>query len=102
MGKKVLELAVKQPLEPSEKIINCLREALKDAKEGKIHAVGIAIGIVDSNGDGGRSTETFLSADDGWYHTLACAVGGLAFRLNYERYTQGSSTPLTKLPDTEE
>ena len=92
------------PIKPdaNERVVTALREALKEAKEGHIRAVGIAIARYDPQGDGGRSTETILSAGEGWYHSLSAAVNGLAFRLNYERYTQGSSIPLTKLPDNEE
>jgi hypothetical protein len=101
-SKKILELAVRQPLAPNQKLIDLLRDVLKEAKAGKIHALGIAVGTVDENGDNGRSSETILSASDGWYHTLAAAVGGLAFRLNYERYTQGSKIPPSELTEQDE
>lgn len=89
---------------PNQRLIDLLRETLKEAKEGKVHALGIAIGKVDEseNAEGGRCTETVLSASDGWYHTLATAVGGLAFRLNYERYSQGSKLPPGHLEDNDE
>lgn len=89
---------------PNEKVINALREALRDAKEGKVQCVGIALGIVDESpdADAGRSTETILSASDGWYHTLSTAVNGMAFRLNYERYNQGCSIPMAKLTGDDE
>jgi hypothetical protein len=102
MGKKVLTLAVKPPNAPNQRVIDCLREALKDAKAGKIQAIGIAAALIDPDGDGGRSTETILIAADGWYHSLATVVGGLAFRLNYERYTQGNSLLPAKLDETDE
>ena len=41
-SKKVLELAVKQPLAPNQTLIDLLREVLKEAKAGHIHALGIA------------------------------------------------------------
>jgi hypothetical protein len=102
--KNVLTLAVKPPNAPNEKIIDLLREALKDAKAGKIHAIGIALGTIDEGegSDAGRCTETVLSASDGWHHTLSTAVSGLAFRLHHERYTQGSAIPPAKLDETDE
>jgi hypothetical protein len=91
-------------LAPNQRLIDLLRETLKDAKDGKIHALGIAVGRVDESdgADAGRCTETVLSASDGWHHTLACAVGGLAFRLNYERYTQGNIIPTAKMDEADE
>lgn len=94
------------PVKPDvcEGVVKALRGALKEAKEGKIQAVGIAIAIRDTSGEGdnGRSTETILSAADGWYHSLATAVNGLAFRLNYERYTQGTATPYPEIGEEDE
>jgi hypothetical protein len=92
------------PIRPevNQRIVDALREALKEAKEGRIQAVGIAIACFDPGGDAGRSTETVLSSADGWYHSLAAAVGGLAFRLQYERYTQGTKLPDPKLDETDE
>lgn len=101
-GKTILELKVPQPGEPNEKVINALRETLKEAKEGKVQAVGIAVAKIHPGGDGGRVTETILSNAEGWQHSLACAVGGLAFRLHYERYSQGDPLPEPKLEDTDE
>jgi hypothetical protein len=86
----------------NQRIVDALREALKEAKEGRIQAVGIAIACYDPEGDAGRSTETVLVASDGWYHSLSTAVNGLAFRLQYERYTQGSKLPDPKLDETDE
>jgi hypothetical protein len=102
--KKILNLAIKQPLSPNDKVIQLLREALKDAKEGKVQAVGLALAITDTDpdSDNGRATETVLSASDGWYHSLTAAVNGLAFRLNYERYTQGATLPDSKLDESDE
>jgi hypothetical protein len=104
MGKKVLTLAVKPPNAPNQRIIDCLREALKEAREGKVQACGIALAVVDegNDADGGRATETILSFTPGWAHSLATAVNGMAFRLNYERYTQGNSLPPAKLDETDE
>jgi hypothetical protein len=92
------------PIKPlvNEKVITALRAALKEAKEGKIQAVGIAIACLDPEGDSGRATETILSAADGWYHSLSCAVNGLAFRLNYERYSQGNKMPDPAVEDGDE
>ena len=92
------------PIRPevNQRVVDALREALKEAKEGRIQAVGIAIACFDPGGDAGRSTETVLSSADGWYHSLAAAVGGLAFRLQYERYTQGTKLPDPKLDETDE
>ena len=92
------------PIRPevNQRIVDALREALKEAKEGRIQAVGIAIACFDPGGDAGRSTETVLSSADGWYHSLAAAVGGLAFRLQYERYTQGTKLPDPKIDETDE
>jgi hypothetical protein len=91
-------------LDPNQKLINLVREVLKDAKEGKIHALGIAVGRVDDNAgsDNGRCTETICAASDGWLHTLATAVNGLAFRMNYERYSQGSKLPVAEMDDKDE
>lgn len=100
--KKVLNLVAPQPGAPNEKVIKALREVLKDAKEGKVQAIGIAVALHDPDGDGGRSTETILSAADGWYHSLSTAVNGLAFRLHYERYTQGGVIPPTEITDQDE
>jgi hypothetical protein len=92
------------PIKPivNQKVVTALRAALKEAKEGQIQAVGIAIACFDPDGDGGRSTETILSAADGWYHSLSTAVNGLAHRLNYERYIQGNKMPDPKVEDTDE
>jgi hypothetical protein len=100
--KNVLELKVPQPGEPNERVIRALRETLKDAKEGKVQAIGIAVALIEPDGDGGRATETILSAADGWRHSLATAVGGLAFRMHYERYVQGGVLPSTELTDNDE
>jgi hypothetical protein len=92
------------PIRPdvNQRVVDALREALKEAKEGRIQAVGIAIACYDPDGDAGRSTETVLSSADGWYHSLAAAVGGLAFRLQFERYTAGTKLPDPKLDETDE
>jgi hypothetical protein len=99
MAAKIINIVA--PIKPdvNERVVTALRAALKEAKEGKIQAVGIAIACLDPGNDDGRSTETILSAADGWYHSLSCAVNGLAFRLNYERYIQGHQMPD---PSTEE
>lgn len=91
-------------LTPNQRIIDLLREALRDAKEGKIHAIGIAVAIVSDSpdADGARCTESILSYTPGWSHSLATAVNGLAFRLNYERYNAGTVLPDPKLEDTDE
>ena len=92
------------PIRPdvNQRVVDALREALKEAKEGRIQAVGIAIACYEPNGDAGRSTETILSSADGWYHSLAAAVGGLAFRLQFERYTHGTELPDPKIDETDE
>jgi hypothetical protein len=92
------------PIKPTvnEKVVTALRAALKEAKEGRIQAVGIAIACFDPDGDAGRSTETILSAGEGWFHSLSAAVNGLAFRLNYERYTQGLTLPEIKVEGEDE
>lgn len=102
MGKT--NLTAITPLKPDVHagVVAALREALRDAKTGRIQAIGIAIAVRDPDGDGGRATETILSAADGWHHSLASAVNGLAFRLNYERYTQGSRLPPSEFEDTDE
>lgn len=96
--------AIPRALEPNENIINALRECLRDAKEGKVHAIGIAVAMVSDNpdADGARATESILSFTPGWAHSLACAVNGLAFRLNHERYAHGSAIPVAEMkPDDE-
>ena len=92
------------PIRPdvNQRVVDALREALKEAKEGRIQAVGIAIACYEPNGDAGRSTETILSSADGWYHSLSAAVNGLAFRLQFERYTSGAELPDPKLDETDE
>jgi hypothetical protein len=92
------------PIKPdiNVKVVTALRAALKEAKEGRIQAVGIAIACLDPEGDAGRSTETILSAADGWYHSLSCAINGLAFRMQYERYVQGVVMPNPKVEDGDE
>lgn len=100
--KKVLNLVAPQPGAPNEKVIKALREVLKDAKEGKVQAIGIAVALIDPGNDGGRSTETILSAAEGWHHSLAAAVNGLSFRLNHERYVQGGDLPPTEITDQDE
>jgi hypothetical protein len=103
MGAKK-EIGVVEKIKPdvNERVVTALRAALKEAKEGKIQAVGIAVACLDPGGDGGRSTETILSAGDGWYHSLSCAVNGLAFRLNYERYIQGYRMSDPEVEETDE
>lgn len=92
------------PIKPvaDEKVVTALRAALKEAKEGRIQAVGIAIACFDPEGDAGRSTETILSAADGWYHSLTTATVALAFRMQYERYIQGCRMPDPKVEDDDE
>jgi hypothetical protein len=96
--------AIPRALQPNAKIINVLRECLRDAKEGKVHAIGIAVVMVsdDPDADLGRGTESVLSYTPGWAHSLSCAVNGLAFRLNYERYARGSPVPVADMGDTDE
>jgi hypothetical protein len=89
MDKKELKTVAKIKPPVNERVVTALRAALKEAKEGRIQAVGIAIACLDPEGDAGRSTETILSSADGWYHSLSCAISGLAFRMQYERYVQG-------------
>jgi hypothetical protein len=91
--KKVINLMPPQPNAPNEKVIKALRETLVEAKKGNIQAIGIAIATIDPDGDGGRATESILSSADGWYHSLTTAVCGLAFRLQYERFTAGGILP---------
>ena len=102
MGKKLT--AIPRALEPNEKIINVLRECLRDAKEGRIHAIGIAVAMTSDSPDAdlGRAVESVLSYTPGWAHSLACAVNGLAFRLNHERYTQGSPLPVATMTEEDE
>ena len=100
--KKVINLIPPTPNAPNEKVIKALRETLKEAKEGRVQAVGIAVALIDPEGDGGRATETILSAADGWHHSLATAVCGLAFRLQYERFIAGGILPDTTLEDNDE
>lgn len=90
--------------QPNQRIIALLREALRDAKAGKTQAIGVAVALTSEapDADLGRATETVLAYTDGWAHSLACAVNGLAFRLNHERYTQGSTLPDPKLTDEDE
>jgi hypothetical protein len=92
------------PIKPTvnEKVVTALRAALKEAKEGRIQAVGIAIACLDPGGDAGRSTETILASADGWYHSLSTAVNALAFRLNYERYSQGYKMPDPTVEENDE
>jgi hypothetical protein len=96
--------AIPSALEPNQRIIDLLREVLRDAKEGKVHAIGIAVASVseDPEVDLGRAIETVLSYTPGWAHSLGCAVNGLAFRLNYEHYSRGSTLPDPKLMDEDE
>jgi hypothetical protein len=100
--KKVLNLVAPQPNMPNESIITVLRETLKEARAGKVQAIGIAVALIDPGNDGGRSTETILSAAEGWHHSLAAAVNGLSFRLNHERYVQGGFLPPTELTTQDE
>jgi hypothetical protein len=95
---------IPRALEPNQRIIDLLREVLRDAKEGKVHAIGIALATVseDPDTDLGRGTDTVLSYTPGWAHSLSCVVNGLAFRLNYERFMQGSTMPDPKMEDTDE
>ena len=100
--KKIINLVAPVKGEPNERVIKALRETLKDARAGKIQAIGIAVALIDPEGDGGRATETILSAADGWHHSLATAVCGLAFRLQHERFVAGNVLPDTKLDETDE
>jgi hypothetical protein len=52
--------------------------------------------------DGARGTESVLSFTPGWAHSLACAVNGLAFRCNYERYVHGASIPVEEMKSDDE
>ena len=91
-------------MKPNQRIINARREALRDAKEGKIQAIGIAVAVTSDSldADEARATETILCYTPGWAHSLVAAANGLAFRLNYERYTQGQTLPDPKLTDEDE
>lgn len=102
MGKKELKVVAQIKPIVCEKVVTALRAALKEAKEGKIQAVGIAVAVIDPGSDGGRATETILSHADGWCHSLSCAVNGLAFRLNYERYSKGHRMPDPEVEDSDE
>jgi hypothetical protein len=102
MDKKELKTVAKIKPDVNERVVTALRAALKEAKEGRIQAVGIAIACLDPEGDAGRSTETILSSADGWYHSLSCAINGLAFRMQYERYVQGVVMPNPKIEDGDE
>jgi hypothetical protein len=90
--------------QPNERIIALLRETLRDAKAGKIQAIGVAVACTSDapDADLGRTTETIMSYTEGWAHSLACAVNGLAFRLNHERYSQGCALPDPKLTEEDE
>jgi len=99
---KILELKLPQPGDPNQRVVAILREALKDAKAGRIQGVGIGAACVDADGDGCRSTETYIAYADGWAHSTSAAVAGLFTRLNVERYQQGSALPAGKLTDEDE
>jgi hypothetical protein len=90
--------------QPNERIIALLREALRDAKAGKIQAIGIAVACTtdDPGADLGRSTETILSYTSGWRHSLVAAVDALAFRTSYERFRAGSPLPDPIITDEDE
>jgi hypothetical protein len=100
--KKIINLVPPAPDKPNERVIQILRETLKEAKEGKIQAIGIALALLDPGNDGGRSTETILSAAEGWHHSLVAAVGGLHHRMHHERYIQGATLPSTELTSDDE
>jgi hypothetical protein len=90
--------------QPNERIIELLRATLREAKAGKIQAIGIAIACTtdDPDADLGRSNETIMSATDGWRASLVAAINGLAFRCAYERYAAGTPLPDPKLNDEDE
>lgn len=93
MTSNPIKLVVPPPGAPNAKVIQLLREALHDARKGRIQAIGLALGCVDPEGDGGRSTETIIAYADGWAHTTAAAIGGLWTRFHLERYDQGHVLP---------
>lgn len=97
-------LSVAPGPQPNQRIIDALREALRDAKEGKIQGIAIALAVVDANSDadGGRSTESIVVNTKGWEHSISAAVSTLWMRLNYERYIAGAAVPPPKLDDTDE
>jgi hypothetical protein len=90
--------------QPNERIIELLRETLREAKAGKIQAIGIAIACTtdDPDADLGRHNETIMSYTAGWRHSLVAAINGLAFRCAYERYAGGAPLPDPKLNDEDE
>ena len=90
------------PGAPNERIIELVREVLRDAKSGKIQAVSMAVSLINPDGDGGRCTETVISHSEGWAHTNSAAVSGLWMRLHYERYAKGNVLPEPKLSDEDE
>lgn len=66
---------------PNEDIITVLRETLRDAKAGKIQAIGIACGVVDEEDEEGRASITYCKYTVGWVDALNSAVGSLFFRV---------------------
>jgi hypothetical protein len=81
------------PGSPNERIIQLLREALKEARDGKVQGIGLALTLIEPGGDGGRSCESIIAYTDGWAHSTSAAVSGLWMRMHYERYAQGTAIP---------
>ena len=105
-SEKVRKLAVvaTQPGAPNERIIMHLREALKDAKAGRLQGIGLAMAVSDAgpDGDGGRCTESIICFTEGWLHSVTAAVSALDWRIHGERYDRGHAIPDPKLTEEDE
>lgn len=102
MKVKKLEVVAKDA--PNPKIVEFLREALKDAKAGRVQGIGIALAVIsdDESSDSGRATETIMTYTPGWAAVTGMAIQGMAFRILFERYSNGMPLPSPKLDDTDE
>jgi hypothetical protein len=100
--KKVLNLVPPPKSEVNERLVNILRETLRDAKAGKIQGIGIALAVVDIGNDENRANESIISYTDGWGHSTLASIAGLNHRVFHERYAAGAPLPPPDLKDDDE
>lgn len=67
---------------PNERIITILREMLRDAKEGKVQGIAIAVAIYDPTSvENKQATENNISHSDGYEYATRVALENLKIRI---------------------
>ena len=101
--KKVINLIPPTPRsEVNERIVNVLRECLRDAKAGKIQGIGIALAVIDTDNDDNRANDSIITYTNGWAHSTLASIAGMHHRAFHERYAAGAPMPEPDLKDDDE